>query len=560
MSTVHRFICFLWLGLLAPLSPVEASLDRSFGANGSMALPGLVTSTVQVGVVHAPNGATYVLRSENGSLQLTRLRADGSLDVPFGSGGSVTLDLGGTLFGGGTALGPVGSGLAQADGSLVLPASSVLRINAAGQLDRAFGQDGKLSMPRPPGCAHINPQAIVPGADGELLVYGKAWDSLGGVRIGCSLVWRLRADMTVDTSFGGTGFYATGALVEDIRVVDGGGIELIATAARDALAVWRLTRAGAPDPAFGRNGVMALGDLTIGAAKFLAEGSKLVVRAGFGTGSASVYVHRFRPDNAVDETFGNAGVAVVSLPAGSLLDGPVLALPDGGYVVEYRLNSRLHFFKLDALGRLDAKFGSGGHFMYYDGSHEYDELVGWTLQPDGYLVFVVRTESDFAIGGPYYHAAARLQLVSNLVEFHNTTLDHYFLTYDGAEARGIDNGAAGPGWSRTQQSFRPGGTRAVCRFYGTPGVGPNSHFFTVEPGECEEVKRDRGWTYEGLGFYATPSQNGTCAAPLIRVHRLYNNRWMHNDSNHRYTVSPEVVTQMQARGWTHEGVVFCAKP
>ncbi len=38
---------------------------------------------------------------------------------------------------------------------------------------------------------------------------------------------------------------------------------------------------------------------------------------------------------------------------------------------------------------------------------------------------------------------------TRLVEFYNSTLDHYFLTLEGPEAKGIDLGAAGPGWRRT---------------------------------------------------------------------------------------------------------------
>jgi hypothetical protein len=48
------------------------------------------------------------------------------------------------------------------------------------------------------------------------------------------------------------------------------------------------------------------------------------------------------------------------------------------------------------------------------------------------------------------------------------------------------------------------------------------------------VKRSQGWIYEGLGFYATRIANGGCAAPLVPVHRFYNNRARFNDSNHRY--------------------------
>src|SRR6476619_4153718 len=94
------------------------------------------------------------------------------------------------------------------------------------------------------------------------------------------------------------------------------------------------------------------------------------------------------------------------------------------------------------------------------------------------------------------------------VEYFNTSLGHYFLTADPAEMAAIDGGGAGPGWQRTGGQFGvfrsasdAPGLSPVCRFYGTPGVGPNSHFYTADPGECAAVKRDGGWTYEGIAFY-----------------------------------------------------------
>jgi len=44
----------------------------------------------------------------------------------------------------------------------------------------------------------------------------------------------------------------------------------------------------------------------------------------------------------------------------------------------------------------------------------------------------------------------------------------------------------------------------VCRFYGVPAGGPNSHFFTASAAECDLVKRSGGWFYEGIGFYILP--------------------------------------------------------
>jgi hypothetical protein len=76
-----------------------------------------------------------------------------------------------------------------------------------------------------------------------------------------------------------------------------------------------------------------------------------------------------------------------------------------------------------------------------------------------------------------------------IVEFYNTNLDHYFITADASEAAGIDGGSAGPGWIRTGNSFKSGGSTPVCRFYGSQVPGPNSHFYTASASEYDGLKQ-----------------------------------------------------------------------
>ncbi|MEP6702638.1 MAG: hypothetical protein ABJB04_06555 [Betaproteobacteria bacterium] len=165
---------------------------------------------------------------------------------------------------------------------------------------------------------------------------------------------------------------------------------------------------------------------------------------------------------------------------------------------------------------------------------------------------------------------------TTIVEFYNQALDHYFITANAAEATAIDAGSAGPGWSRTGEAWKGwvGGpipnAAEVCRFYGTPDIdpasgqrrGPNSHFYTVQPGECASVKLDPGWQYEFAGKFwmMKPTSTGAtgCPSATQAVYRTYNNRFAQIDSNHRYMTDPTLYSQMLARGWTGEGVVMCA--
>jgi dienelactone hydrolase len=157
------------------------------------------------------------------------------------------------------------------------------------------------------------------------------------------------------------------------------------------------------------------------------------------------------------------------------------------------------------------------------------------------------------------------------LEFHNTILDHYFLAAGQDEIDSILAGGAGPGWELTRESFKvwpqmPADTLTqaapVCRFYGALAGGPNSHFFTASADECEIVKRNGGWFYEGIGFYIRPvgSNPRQCPPGLLSVNRAYNNGFIRNDSNHRFTTSDSTIREMESAGWTVEGTVMCARP
>ena len=160
---------------------------------------------------------------------------------------------------------------------------------------------------------------------------------------------------------------------------------------------------------------------------------------------------------------------------------------------------------------------------------------------------------------------------ARVVEFHNIYLDHYFIAAGQDEIDIIDAGGAGPGWERTGESFKAWmqmpadavtNVGPVCRFYGRPAGGPNSHFFTASAEECQLVKERGGWFYEGIGFYLLPvgSNPRQCPAGWLSVNRAYNRGAVRNDSNHRFTTSDSTILEMGAMGWAVEGTVMCARP
>jgi hypothetical protein len=150
------------------------------------------------------------------------------------------------------------------------------------------------------------------------------------------------------------------------------------------------------------------------------------------------------------------------------------------------------------------------------------------------------------------------------VEYYNGSLDHYFMTADPNEIAVLDTQAI-PGWARTGYAFKvyaPGGPAGVpaCRFFGRPGVGPDTHFFTILPNECGLLLADPvHWIFEGLVFRVDAPVGEACPGDRVPVVRMYNDG-KGGQANHRYLTSHSEVAAMLLEGWIVEGTVFCSLP
>ena len=161
------------------------------------------------------------------------------------------------------------------------------------------------------------------------------------------------------------------------------------------------------------------------------------------------------------------------------------------------------------------------------------------------------------------------------IEYYNAALDHYFVTALPDEIAKLDAGDF-VGWARTGQHitvYDPAtpvpGMSPVCRFYGSPSAGLDSHFYSASPAECAEViARFPGiWleeTSNAFGIGLPDAATGACPAGTIPVYRTWNGR---ADSNHRFTTDPATAQAMIARGYVAEGygpgplpVAMCAPP
>lgn len=161
-----------------------------------------------------------------------------------------------------------------------------------------------------------------------------------------------------------------------------------------------------------------------------------------------------------------------------------------------------------------------------------------------------------------------------VVEFFNEPRNHYFQTADPVEIAALDGGHFA-GWTRTGESYRvyagpvalqSGAVSPVCRYYGRPEAGLDTHFFSGFAFECGVIPiywPDQ-WILESESAYAAalPAQSdGSCQPGRLPVYRLLNGK---PDVNHRYTTSMPVREQMLQEGWIAEGygpigVALCAE-
>lgn len=549
--------------------------DPAIGTEGVAAV---VDSTNDLNYVfaRAADGKFIVVRNTPDNVIVMRRNADGTPDTTFGTGGEVAHARAAPT-GSPMLIVPLAVKRVMFQGSRMLLAGeatsacgtpAIARLRADGSVDPDFGFRGWSSpVPASRGITSCNLGAdfgiddfrALP--DGRLMLVARSFvRDASGPREGDHVAVRWSASGEHDAAYGTRGWvdgFPWSRQAGAARIFDDGAVTIVhGDVAAGGLRVTaaRLSASGARSQAAlplppGRPAAVPLAAV---------QGDGAIVLAQAASTEGTWLVNRFAGER-LDAGYGAGGTATVAAGLVWALyatpDGGTLFLADSGDALGGR-NEAIVFHKLDGAGRLEPSFGVAGRSeLSTSVQSEFPQQA--QLEADGYLAFYGYTTFRSGAEARHLFYFVRLQAVPDIVEFEHPGLRHYFITYDGAEARGIDAGAAGPGWMRTGLSFRPGGSAPVCRFYGTPGIGPNSHFYTADPDECAFVKKDPGWTYEGIAFHLTPATDGRCARGQRPVYRFYNQRAAQNDSNHRYLANEALASSMAALGWKLEGVVFC---
>jgi uncharacterized delta-60 repeat protein len=285
----------------------------------------------------------------------------------------------------------------QADGKIVVSTyawdafssadySELIRYNADGSLDTAFGTDGVIPSTSDAPLTTIMEAGVALQADGKIVVSGDHF-----------ALNRYNSDGSLDTSFGtggkvsgfpgGTSF-AYGVVIEP----DG---KIVATGDNSNFGLARFDSNGNLDLSFGVGGkaTASFGSSVSLQAHSLAgqpDGKLVVAGSADNGGQYDFALVRYNTDGSLDATFGAGGKVTTDFASGDdeafsvtlQADGKIVAAGTGGTTPSSTQNIVLA--RYDSDGSLDASFGAGGKVTTDVGFVEQAESV--KIQSDGKIV------------------------------------------------------------------------------------------------------------------------------------------------------------------------------
>lgn len=585
-----------WCGLLLTGFCLSASawavphvvVDIAFGNDG------VTQISAASSIALAADGKILALGSNGEALVLRRYTKAGAADMTFGTNGAVQLYANGR----GLQPGGISALLVAPDGRFYLAGFPIdgcqvnapcntpvlARYRSTGELDTSFGVDGYALLSIGQYAPTGQDVRLAFGQNGSLVAAENAFT--GGSRFYPVVVQtRLETfagDGTPLASWPLTSSCQQGAF--GIAVQPDGKIlanVLPGYGTSDVMrCVSRYTPEGKPDSTFGSGGtvnwVPYLGSWPNTSGLLLRADGKTVlgVYADTNANSADGAVIRFTSDGRVDNAFGvpnGSGVAPANVRAlASSCAGKFLGAAVGhdsfySYVGLTRYNSN-GSLDLTASGTADGIVSKFVSFI--------DQVQQVLVRDDGEVVVKVAGRTG-TVGPQVTYLVAYRQLdcmhptdatLLPAIEFHNPTLNHYFVSTAAADLEALDSGRF-PGWQRTGYTIATTSdiSNPVCRFYIPPAYG-DSHFFSASSTECNDVRvKFPQFTFETADAFRAEVPNaisGACpSSSPVPVYRLWNGR---TDTNHRYVTDKQVRDQMVSTGWTAEGygpdgVAMCAQ-
>lgn len=409
--------------------PTAGMLDPSFGSGGKVTFDLGSLQDQGTAILVQDDGKIVIAgSSDQGTtgydFTVSRLNADGSPDLSFGSGGHVTIDFGGSF--------EIAEGLAVRDGKIVVAGSSnqgatgddfaLARLNDDGSLDATFGVGGKLMVDFGSTVDVARDVAVQP--DGKIVAAGQTMREATGLDFA---VARFNADGTLDATFGDGGKRTFDFAVLVIEDEDGNPVVQTAAHWEEAIGivlqpdakivlagtdhsfgdfvVARLNADGSLDDAFGDGGKQTVDfSASAGATGVALQSDGKIVVAGLSQASEQDFaLARLNSDGSLDNTFGANGRQLVDFGPSEQASG-VVVQPDGKIVLSGSDFNDFVVVRLTPFGALDTTFGSGGKQVVDFGS-DFEFAWGAAMQTDGRIVVVGTSPQE---GTGFDFAVARL--------------------------------------------------------------------------------------------------------------------------------------------------------
>jgi choice-of-anchor C domain-containing protein len=349
-------------------------------------------------VARQSDGKLLVVGTTNSDYGVLRLNVDGTIDNTFGSGGKVSIDVGGTDTARNIRV--------LSDGKILLVGRSsngsnndftLVRLNADGSLDTSFDSDGKLLAP----VGTIdNAYDVIVQADGKMIVVGNVDDDFG--------IIRLNTDGSLDTTFSGDGKLtqtfgnSDGALA--VALQSDGKVVISGWTANGETGVIRLNTDGSFDTTFNTTGMFTGGvsGYDQGSSLAIQSDGKIVVGGHGNAGSGSgFFMMRLNANGTLDTSFSPGGAdgdgKLVTWVATNPEYGTTLALQSDGKILMTGVsNGTFGIVRVNSDGSLDNSFGTTGKVSVNVGPGN-DESRHVIVLPDGKLIVVglsVNTATD----------------------------------------------------------------------------------------------------------------------------------------------------------------------
>jgi uncharacterized delta-60 repeat protein len=387
-----------------------SGLDPTFGSDGRVSTPVGAGKAEAVLIQSDGRIITAGRRAANGGIDfaVTRHDADGRLDTSFGSGGTVTTDLGAVTD---EAL---DAALLPDDGFVLVGRTDgpgfnrnfgIARYHADGTLDTGFGGDGIVTTDFAGQADQANSVAVQ--SDGKIVVAGFAATGALLNANGDFALARYNSDGTLDTSFGTDGMVTTdlGSKTELGRAVliqPGDGKIVVAGTVDNNVVLARYTRDGEVDTSFGQSGITIsdFGSDDFANAVALTAGGQILV-AGHTLGSGGhldFSLARYTAGGGLDHSFATDGIVKTDFGSGDDFAEGLTVDSDGRIVVVGRATSAtildMAVARYRADGTIDTGFGQDGKITAdFHGKGEFGQDVA--IQADGKIVAAGYTANGF---------------------------------------------------------------------------------------------------------------------------------------------------------------------